>query len=126
MFFLYRKSFNKSVISYFLIFVDEWLFKKIYFLSGMKAFLVLTILALIQLCSGSKILFLIPMPSKSHFILGDELIRALSKRGHEVTVVSPFQFPNPPKGVSSVILPEMSHVFGRKLIFILFIFWLYL
>lgn len=69
-----------------------------------------------QKCFGSKILFLVPLPSKSHLLLSSELIRELVNRGHEVTVVAPFEFPDPPKGLSTILLPNNIQDFVSKLI----------
>lgn len=44
-----------------------------------------------------KILGVFPLPSKSHYILTKNLMRALAEKGHEVTVISPFGEKDPPK-----------------------------
>jgi glucuronosyltransferase len=59
-------------------------------------FLLWTI-SLLNYCHGAKILAVFPTPSKSHWILGQPLMKELARAGHEVTVMSPFQAKNPPK-----------------------------
>lgn len=38
----------------------------------------------------AKILGLFPVPAKSHMVVNSAIVKELAKRGHEVTVVSPF------------------------------------
>lgn len=39
---------------------------------------------------ASNVLVVFPVPSRSHQILGDELVKGLLKKGHHVTMISPF------------------------------------
>lgn len=55
-----------------------------------------------QLCSSAKILGVFPLASKSHHILGSTLLKALAKRGHEVTMISPFPFDKPVKNYRDI------------------------
>lgn len=41
---------------------------------------------------SARILGIFHRPSKSHQILGGKLLKTLAERGHEVTMVSPFNF----------------------------------
>ncbi|XP_055537421.1 UDP-glycosyltransferase UGT5-like isoform X2 [Wyeomyia smithii] len=43
----------------------------------------------------AKILGVFPTASKSHYIVGSALMKALAEKGHEVTVISPFPQSNP-------------------------------
>lgn len=49
--------------------------------------------ALCLLCAfvakAANILVVFPIPSRSHQILGDELVKGLLRKGHEVTMASP-------------------------------------
>lgn len=38
----------------------------------------------------SRILGIFPTPDVNHFLLGSQLLEALAKNGHQVTMVSPF------------------------------------
>lgn len=57
--------------------------------------IVLFFYILISHAKSARILSLFPMPSSSHVILGYELSVALAKKGHEVTMVTPY--PKDPK-----------------------------
>lgn len=46
--------------------------------------------SLAAFCECAAILGLVPMPSKSHYIVVGRLLKELAKRGHRVTVVSAF------------------------------------
>ncbi|XP_055848943.1 UDP-glycosyltransferase UGT5-like [Episyrphus balteatus] len=43
-----------------------------------------------NIADGYKILGVFPIASKSHFIIGDALMRGLAEKGHDVTVISPY------------------------------------
>nr|XP_021191136.2 UDP-glucosyltransferase 2 [Helicoverpa armigera]XP_021191137.2 UDP-glucosyltransferase 2 [Helicoverpa armigera]WRX06273.1 UGT40F2 [Helicoverpa armigera] len=47
------------------------------------------------LCDGLKILTVFPVPSPSHGILGDNMVKHLLNGGHEVTYITPFKNKNP-------------------------------
>lgn len=68
--------------------------------------------AAVFLCSflvvdGAKILAIFHFPSNSHFILGSTLLKALAKRGHEVTMLSPFLLKTPIKNYEEIELTGM-------------------
>ncbi|KAJ8980274.1 hypothetical protein NQ317_005132 [Molorchus minor] len=48
----------------------------------------------------SRILGVFPFAGRSHYILGNSLMRGLAEAGHDVTVISPFEDKNPPKNGS--------------------------
>lgn len=50
--------------------------------------------ALLHTCGASRILALFPYPLKSHFIVFEALLLELAKRGHDVTVITPFPQPH--------------------------------
>ncbi|CAH1153876.1 unnamed protein product [Phaedon cochleariae] len=56
-----------------------------------KMMLLLIFLAAINLTQSAKILGIFPIPSRNHFVTGSRLMRELANRGHQVTVVSPFE-----------------------------------
>ncbi|KAJ8711853.1 hypothetical protein PYW08_008807 [Mythimna loreyi] len=47
-------------------------------------------------CEAYKALVVFALPSKSHAILGDGVVRQLLKEGHEVTYITTFEYKNPP------------------------------
>ncbi|XP_019870617.2 UDP-glycosyltransferase UGT5-like [Aethina tumida] len=51
---------------------------------------VLTLLAIVSLCNGYKLLLVFPVLSRSHFNLGSALARGLANAGHDVTLISPY------------------------------------
>ncbi|XP_068619916.1 UDP-glucosyltransferase 2-like [Battus philenor] len=53
-----------------------------------KICLCIILLTSSYLCEGYKILLMSPFPAKSHFILGNGLIKHLTKAGHEITFVT--------------------------------------
>jgi hypothetical protein len=44
----------------------------------------------LQACEGARILGLFPLSGRSHAIVHFSLVKELAKRGHQVTVLSPF------------------------------------
>ncbi|KAJ8980272.1 hypothetical protein NQ317_005130 [Molorchus minor] len=60
------------------------------------------------LCSVKcgRILGIFPFASRSHYILGNSLMKGLAEAGHNVTVISPFEDTSPPKrgSYSNVVL----------------------
>lgn len=48
------------------------------------------IICLVACAESAKILAIFHVPSPSHHMLGDALLAALAKRGHQVTMVSPY------------------------------------
>ncbi|XP_046662990.1 UDP-glucosyltransferase 2-like [Homalodisca vitripennis] len=53
-------------------------------------FFILAALSSSSLCNSARILALLPVNSRSHFIVMEPLLMALQKRGHHLTVVSSF------------------------------------
>ena len=64
-----------------------------------------------------KLLVIFPTHSRSHYILGNELIKDLAKKGHDVTFVSAYSDTNPSKNYMEIVVPELveqkeSKIFG--------------
>uniref|UniRef100_A0A1Y1LL43 UDP-glucuronosyltransferase n=1 Tax=Photinus pyralis TaxID=7054 RepID=A0A1Y1LL43_PHOPY len=66
---------------------------------------ILLLLSLITCASCLKILGVFPFTGRSHFLIFEPLLKELSRRGHEVTVMSSFPLRNPPPGYTDVYLP---------------------
>lgn len=60
-----------------------------------------------------KFLAILPIPSKSHYYIGQNLMKGLAEDGHEVTVISPFKEKSPIKNYKEVFL-EHTWVESRK------------
>lgn len=56
----------------------------------MKLIFILATLLLIAKSDGLKVFAVFPLGTHSHFVVGDAILKALWKAGHEITVVSPF------------------------------------
>lgn len=68
--------------------------------------------------NASKILCVFNMASPSHYILGSAYAKALAEKGHDVTVVSPFEEKNPPKNgtLRSIVLTGFKEDHESKLV----------
>lgn len=64
---------------------------------------------------SSKILGVFPSPGYSQFILGERLMTELANRGHEVTVISPFQPKNPVKNYKTILVDGILKMFEGEL-----------
>ncbi|XP_031634976.1 uncharacterized protein LOC116348206, partial [Contarinia nasturtii] len=51
-----------------------------------------------------RILGVLPVPSKSHYYIGHNLLKGLAKEGHDVTVITPILDKNPIKNYKEVFL----------------------
>ncbi|XP_055304713.1 UDP-glucosyltransferase 2-like [Sitodiplosis mosellana] len=80
----------------------------------MRLYKVLLLLCILyQNVSGYRFLGVLPVPSKSHYYIGHNLLKGLALEGHDVTVISPFKEKNPIKNYKEVFL-EHSWVESRK------------
>ncbi|KAK5643189.1 hypothetical protein RI129_007034 [Pyrocoelia pectoralis] len=75
---------------------------------------VFILLSFIVSASCLKILGVFPFTGRSHFLIFEPLLVELSKRGHDVTVMSSFPLQIPPPGYTDVYLPV--HPGGEDLI----------
>ena len=58
-----------------------------------------------------KILALLPVASKSHWIIGHEIVKSLVDAGHEATVLTPFPMENPIKNYEEIDISKMTKLF---------------
>lgn len=72
-----------------------------------KAFLCSCLIVTIFAANAANILVLFPVPSPSHQILGDELVKALLKKGHHVTMITPYGMKEKFKNYTEVLLEEL-------------------
>lgn len=68
----------------------------------------------LELGHTSKILGVFPSPGYSQFILCERLMTALARRGHDVTVISPFQLKKPEKNYRTVLADNALEVFSQR------------
>ncbi|XP_028129750.1 UDP-glycosyltransferase UGT5-like [Diabrotica virgifera virgifera] len=61
--------------------------------------------------NGYNILFVFPMPAKSHFILGTAMAKQLVAAGHDITMVACFEEKSPPLGgtYTNVVLDDIYY-----------------
>lgn len=80
----------------------------------MKLFQVLLMLYILyENLNSYKFLAILPIPSKSHYYIGHNLMKGLAEDGNEVTVISPFKEKMPIKNYKEVFL-EHTWVKSRK------------
>lgn len=74
-------------------------------------FVLLICLAISSVGKLSKILGVFPSPGYSQFILAERLMTELANRGHEVTVICPFQPNKPVKNYETIVVDGMLEEF---------------
>lgn len=88
----------------------------------MKVFQVLPLLCfLFQNVNSYRFLGILPVPSKSHYYIGHNLLKGLALEGHDVTVVSPFKEKTPIKNYKEVFLEHSWEESRRSKFSIIFI-----
>ena len=74
----------------------------------MKLLSVLLFCTILSICHGYRILGVFPFSGKSHFIMFEQLMKILAKRGHQVDVISTFPLKKPyPNYNDLIVLPTM-------------------
>lgn len=61
--------------------------------------------------NGLKILGVLPFPSKSHWFIGHEIIKALVDAGHEATVLAPYPLKEPIRNYEEIDISKILKVF---------------
>lgn len=59
-------------------------------------------------CDGARILGVFPNPEKSQFVLAEKLMIALTKRDHDVTVISPFAPVEAPRAYKTIYITKVA------------------
>ena len=70
-------------------------------------FFILAVLAFFSQVDGFKVLGVLPFGSNSHFAVGNSILKALHKAGHEVTVISPFPQKKPMENFREINTAEV-------------------
>lgn len=74
-------------------------------------------LACVCVAKAANILFVFPIPSFSHQILGDELVKALIKKGHHVTMASPYKIKGKLDNYTEIVIEGMLEFKESKCFF---------
>ena len=61
--------------------------------------------------NGLKILGVLPVASKSHWVIGHEVIKSLVDAGHEATVLTPFPLKDKIRNYEEIDISEMTKFF---------------
>lgn len=86
-----------------------------------NVFVLIIYFRFIHLGKASKILGVFPSPGYSQFILAERLMTELANRGHEVTVICPFEPKVPVKRYKTIIVDGMLEEFRCKLFSVIFL-----
>lgn len=78
----------------------------------MRVLLVISsLLFCLSICHGYRFLGLFPFQGKSHFIMAEQLMKGLVRKGHQVDMVSKFPLKKPyPNYTDIVTLPTAMHL----------------
>lgn len=80
-------------------------------------FLTLLLFFVYSNVNSYKILGVFPTASKSHYYIGQNLLKGLAEEGHDVTVISPFREKNPIKNYKEVFLEHTWELSRKSKIF---------
>lgn len=80
----------------------------------MKSICLVLCLNIIPFNDGAKILAIFNAQPKSHFILGTALAKGLADKGHDVTLMSPFNTTQPNPKIKHVYLEGVIDVMEGK------------
>lgn len=72
---------------------------------------------------SSKILGVFPIASYSQWYQGNRLLKELALRGHEVTMISPFEQNPPVQNYRDIVVPEAKfESIGQNLLILIILF----
>jgi nucleoside-diphosphate-sugar epimerase len=75
------------------------------------------VLSYLYVTDGARILGVFPQPAKSHMTINSALMKELARRGHQVTVFSPFPEKSKIKNYTDIEFklsyPELLHNSGK-------------
>lgn len=81
----------------------------------MKLFPVVLIFTILSICHGYRILGVFPFNGKSHFMMFEQLMKILAKRGHQVDVISTFPLTKPYPNYNDLIVLPMARQFMNNM-----------
>lgn len=79
----------------------------------MKVFTIVVFCAWLTLANAYKILGVFPMQSKSHFAIGNSVMKSVVDAGHEVTMISPYPSKKPQANFRDISIVELLEVFQK-------------
>ncbi|CAL8104508.1 unnamed protein product [Orchesella dallaii] len=82
-------------------------------MASLKIFQCFFLFSLLGTCFGDKILFLLPLASRSHVHVFEPLMKALGERGHEIVNLSPIVSKNMPPTVKQIQLITVDDLMGK-------------
>ncbi|XP_076634843.1 UDP-glucosyltransferase 2 isoform X1 [Colletes latitarsis] len=72
----------------------------------MKLLPIVCLWVLLSMCGGYRILGVFPFNGKSHFVMFEQMMKSLAKKGHQVDVISTFPLKKPfPNYTDFIVLP---------------------
>ncbi|XP_031829094.1 UDP-glycosyltransferase UGT5 [Nomia melanderi] len=83
----------------------------------MKLFGLICLWAVLTTCQGYRILGLFPFNGKSHFVMFEQMMKALARKGHHVDVVSTFPLKKPYKNYNDLVALKASWQFLNNMTF---------
>lgn len=73
----------------------------------LSTYALLLLLSILHVIRGANILLVFPVPTMSHHIIGEQLAKALTEKGHHTTIITPFRTKNKPANYNEVIVDEI-------------------
>lgn len=81
---------------------------------NLKCLLLVTIANILCFGNGANILGIFHIPSQSHHILGSALLKELAKKGHHVTMISPYPLKESVPNYEDVSVENLKNKKGGK------------
>lgn len=76
------------------------------------AFIQIILISLCVTIDGFKVLGIVPIGCKSHFAIGNSILKTLHGAGHDITIISPYPSK---KNISNYREIGIEHVLKRKI-----------
>ena len=80
----------------------------------MKVFTIVVFCGWLTLANTYKILGVFPMQSKSHFAIGNSVMKSLVDEGHQVTMISPFPSKKPQPNIREISIEDIMVDFQKS------------
>ncbi|XP_017795600.1 PREDICTED: UDP-glucuronosyltransferase 2B30-like [Habropoda laboriosa] len=81
----------------------------------MKLLSIVLLCTILSVCHGYRILGVFPFNGKSHFMMFEQLMKALAKRGHQVDVISSFPLKKPYPNYNDTIVLKAPREFMNNM-----------
>ena len=81
----------------------------------MKVILTFVVLFALSIkINGLKMLAVLPIEAKSHFAIGNSIVKTLLNAGHEITSIAPYPLKKVPKNLTHIDMSDSSNKPGRR------------